>query len=315
VARQLGVFRKGLPAPGESNPACGQPAPDVRSSAPFGQTAPIEKLREAIAVIPNAGVTDWEAWNAFGLALWAATGGSEEGRLLFHDWSRKNAAYAAKTTGDRWDHYATSPPGSIGAGTIFSMAGEVRRQQHNGESREEKEETRQQEQQEQHAPPPPRDPEPDLEVLRLNRRAAPDFPMQVFSGEWGAWIYNTAASACCPVDYVAAPLLSTASALIGNARWALAWQGWTEPPHLWLGSVGDSGDGKSPGTDALMRHVIPTLEARMCEGFDEHLRDWQTKAEEAKATLERWQNEVKEAVKIGAAPPASLRVRMRAMSR
>ena len=41
-------------------------------------------------------------------------------------------------------------------------------------------------------------------------------------------------------------LAGTASALIGNARWAQATPGWAERPHLWLGVVGDSGSGKSP---------------------------------------------------------------------
>jgi hypothetical protein len=41
---------------------------------------------------------------------------------------------------------------------------------------------------------------------------------------------------------VATPLLVSASALIGNARWATrAWHGWEEPPDLWLAAVGDSG--------------------------------------------------------------------------
>jgi hypothetical protein len=47
----------------------------------------------------------------------------------------------------------------------------------------------------------------------------------------------------------------TVSALIGHSRWAQATPGWVEPPHLWLGVVGDSGNGKSPGADCLMRDV------------------------------------------------------------
>jgi hypothetical protein len=84
---------------------------------------------------------------------------------------------------------------------------------------------------------------PDMSVLRLNRRPPPELPLQVFGPEWQNWITNAADAAACPSDYVAGNLLSSTSALIGNARWAQANQGWAEPPHLWCGSVGDSGCG------------------------------------------------------------------------
>ena len=46
-----------------------------------------------------------------------------------------------------------------------------------------------------------------------------------------------------------APLLATVSVLIGHARWVRAVPGWSEPPHLWISAVGDSGNGK-------MIHVV-----------------------------------------------------------
>src|SRR5689334_18160161 len=110
-------------------------------------------------------------------------------------------------------------------------------------------------------------PEPDLSVLLLNRRPPPALPTEVFGPELRHWIEDTAAAASCPPDYVAAPLLATGSALIGNARWVQATPGWLEPPDVWCGVVGDPGCGKSPGADALMRHVLPVLEARMRAEF------------------------------------------------
>jgi Protein of unknown function (DUF3987) len=71
---------------------------------------------------------------------------------------------------------------------------------------------------------------------------------------------DAAAAAACPLDYVAAPLLAAASTLIGHARWVRGGETWTEPPHLWCGSVGDSGDGKSPGADVIHRDVLPELD-------------------------------------------------------
>jgi hypothetical protein len=113
----------------------------------------------------------------------------------------------------------------------------------------------------------------------------------------------TADAATCPSDYVALPLLAAASTLIGNARWAQAWPGWHEPPHLWVGTVGDSGAGKSPGADCLMGDVLPELERRMLADFPDRLRDWQAAAEAHAAAVERWKTDVREAGKKGYAPP------------
>ena len=93
-------------------------------------------------------------------------------------------------------------------------------------------------------------PEPDMSVLRPDRPRAPILPLSVFGPAWAEWIGSAAAAAACPPDYVAAPLLAAASALIGNARWAQATPGWAEPPHLWLGVVGDSGSVRAPARTA-----------------------------------------------------------------
>jgi len=147
-------------------------------------------------------------------------------------------------------------------------------------------------------PDPDRWPEPDLSVLRLRRRPPPALAM--FGSAWGAWIGRAAAAACCPPDYVAAPLVASVSALIGHARWAQATPGWIEPPHLWVGVVGDSGNGKSPGADCLMREVLPEIERRMLADFPDRLCEWRAAAEFAKAARERWLKEVRGAERFGA---------------
>ena len=93
---------------------------------------------------------------------------------------------------------------------------------------------------------------PDMGVLRLYRRAPPSLPLKVF-GPWEAWIAEQGEAAACPVSYVAGPLLAAASALIGNARWPQAGGSWSEPPHIWVAAVGDSGTGKSPGAKPRLR--------------------------------------------------------------
>jgi Protein of unknown function (DUF3987) len=146
-------------------------------------------------------------------------------------------------------------------------------------------------------------PEPDLGVLRLHRRSPPPLPLQALGPEWESFIITTAAAAACPPDYVAAPLLAAASALVGHARWAEATPGWAEPPHLWIGAVGDSGNGKSPGADCLMRDVLPAIEQRMLADFPDRLREWRADLELTKAADERWRGEVRDAQKRGAQPP------------
>lgn len=146
-------------------------------------------------------------------------------------------------------------------------------------------------------------PEPDTEVLRLHRRPPVKLPIEVFGPAWQPWIATEAEAAACPPDYVAAPLLASVSALIGHARWAQATPGWAEPPHLWIGAVGDSGNGKSPGADCLMRDVLPEIERRMLADFPDRLREWRANVEFGKATEEAWQKEVREAQKRGAPAP------------
>jgi hypothetical protein len=140
-------------------------------------------------------------------------------------------------------------------------------------------------------------PEIDVSVLRLNRRAPSPFPLAVLGPEWMSWVKFAAEAACCPIDYVAAPLLASASALIGHSRWAEAWPGWAEPPHLWLAAVGDSGDGKSPGAVALFRHVIPELERRMVLDYPDRWREWRVRADIAEERQRNWKHEVARALR------------------
>lgn len=142
---------------------------------------------------------------------------------------------------------------------------------------------------------------PDMTMLR-NTRPPPPLPLDVFGAAWGPWIMQAAEAASCPPDYVAAPLLAVVSVLIGNARWPSA-PAWSEPPHLWIGVVGDSGGGKSPGFDALLRDVLPELERRMSIAFPDQLREWKAAFQAHEAAIERWKADVREAGKKGFAAP------------
>jgi hypothetical protein len=82
--------------------------------------APPERITAALAVIPND--ADWDGWNAVGMAVWRATGGSAEGFAAFDAWSKKSPKYNARTTAEKWATLFKSPPTHIGAGTIFYLA-------------------------------------------------------------------------------------------------------------------------------------------------------------------------------------------------
>ena len=57
------------------------------------------------------------------MACWNATNGDERGYAAFDMWCRKSATkYDEVKTRGRWQHYFTSPPTEIGAGTIFQKA-------------------------------------------------------------------------------------------------------------------------------------------------------------------------------------------------
>jgi hypothetical protein len=145
-------------------------------------------------------------------------------------------------------------------------------------------------------------PLPSLALLR-DRLPAPELPLHLFGPVWQERILEAAAAKNAPPDYVAAGLLVTAAGLIGNSRWAAPWDGWREPPFLWIGAVGNPSSGKSPGMDASLRDVLPELEEELAADYPEKVAAWATLAEEAKAIREVWERDVKKAVKTNLAPP------------
>jgi putative DNA primase/helicase len=82
------------------------------------------RVAMAVAVIPNDEL-GWEEWNNTGLAIYRATGGSDEGLKVFDQWSRQSKKYDSEYTRDKWSKYHTCPPDNIGAGSIFFWASEA----------------------------------------------------------------------------------------------------------------------------------------------------------------------------------------------
>jgi Bifunctional DNA primase/polymerase, N-terminal/Primase C terminal 2 (PriCT-2) len=86
--------------------------------------ASIAELTLAIAMIPNGLKTGRDQWVNVGLALWNATGGSEEGYQLFRAWSRRWPGFNEERTRTFWDTVKEMPR-DITAGSIFYWAEEA----------------------------------------------------------------------------------------------------------------------------------------------------------------------------------------------
>jgi len=85
--------------------------------------APIDVVRETLAVIPNRQVS-WHWWKeTIGMAVWAATEGSDDGLAAWDEWSRGCEAYGTGCTCEaEWDRMHASPPGRTGFGTLWFEA-------------------------------------------------------------------------------------------------------------------------------------------------------------------------------------------------
>ncbi|MGH7114255.1 MAG: PriCT-2 domain-containing protein [Stellaceae bacterium] len=104
----------------------GHPAPDESRRSPKPRrelTAEEVDLAELVNAIPNRG--DWHEWNRVGMAIFAASGGSDQGGIAFDDWSAKSPKYNPYATIARWRNYRRSPPDRIGLGTLIHLAREA----------------------------------------------------------------------------------------------------------------------------------------------------------------------------------------------
>jgi putative DNA primase/helicase len=110
--------------------AIGKPNGDGKGHASGKPEASIEDIRAALAVIPNPVPSwgrnaSWTEWNNLGMAVWRASGGSEEGFKEFDKWSSKSPKYDSEESEFRWRHYFDSPPSAIGFGSLVHWAREI----------------------------------------------------------------------------------------------------------------------------------------------------------------------------------------------
>jgi hypothetical protein len=105
----------------------GEPDPDQPRWQPKARrdyTRAEIDLAELVAAIPND--CDWHGWDRIGMAIFAASGGSDQGGIVFDDFSARSPQYNPYTTAQRWHHYRRSPPSRIGIGTLVHLAKRAR---------------------------------------------------------------------------------------------------------------------------------------------------------------------------------------------
>ncbi|MEW2914992.1 YfjI family protein [Leisingera sp. JC11] len=147
---------------------------------------------------------------------------------------------------------------------------------------------------------------PDLSLCDPDRPPPPKMSQNELTtlfGPWANWLLVAAEVKNAPIDYVALALLTSASAVIGNSRWAVPWPGWKEPPTLWGMLVGDPSSMKSPAQDAVL-DPIKTIDDALAESYREERQEWESEDEVARLVLAKWKADAKSALAEDGVPPS-----------
>jgi hypothetical protein len=105
----------------------GKPAPDEPRRYPRLRSEMNREeldLAEIVAAIPNAGL-GWVEWNRIGMAIYSASGGTEDGFIAFDDLSARSPKYEPYAVRERWKNYGRSPPNRLNLGTLVHLAREA----------------------------------------------------------------------------------------------------------------------------------------------------------------------------------------------
>jgi P4 family phage/plasmid primase-like protien len=138
----LPFARASVPLDGDLEPCespiphiASQPVPEVPEAPPQrkGPTGPvpIEWVKAALAVIPNADApddrtADFDKYVAVGMAVFASTGGSEDGFAAWDDWARQHPLYNRKhNVRKAWLYWRRHPPSRTGWGALLKRAREM----------------------------------------------------------------------------------------------------------------------------------------------------------------------------------------------
>ena len=146
-------------------------------------------------------------------------------------------------------------------------------------------------------------PAPDPQFLRSDQPSAPPLPLNdVMGPRLADWVAHAAEARGAPPDYVLGAFLAVAGAAIGNARWASPWQGWCEPPIIWVMCIGLPSAGKSPAIDAAL-NPLRKAEKRLRDIAMAKRARFDEQSEIAAIAETTWKEAVKAALKEGKPAP------------
>lgn len=124
-------------------------------------------------------------------------------------------------------------------------------------------------------------PIPDMGLLNTIRSETPKLPDEIINNQLMSWIKDTAECASAPVDYVAISTLVHVGTLIGNSLTSSPWEGWNEPPILWVALVGTPSSGKTP-SQVYINRAINEIEKELQQDYPQQLNSYNEKLEVAK---------------------------------
>jgi len=110
------------------------------------------------------------------------------------------------------------------------------------------------------------------------------FPLDVFPAVYQEHCRAIANSVCCALDYPAATTLAVAAALCGESTLEIK-SSWKETTNLYLGIVGDTGSGKTPASQLVIKASVMALEKQLQEAN-------KIKAVESKREQILWQKQM-----------------------
>lgn len=144
--------------------------------------------------------------------------------------------------------------------------------------------------------------EPDMSLVDADQAMPPLFDPSLLPPPWSAWVFEQAEAVGCPVDYVAAALLASASAWIGNSRRIAATSDWIEPSHLWFALIGMPSTGKTPAQRPFI-DASKMLEADECPAWQQLMAEHAKQTDVATVRRDQWKIKVRTAIKGGTQPP------------
>ena len=255
-----------------------------RTPSSQGQTADPLDVASALSVLPNDGAADWEWWNKIGMATWAATGGSLSGFAAWCAWSERHPEHDSTLCRERWEHYPSSPPSQIGAGTLFHLAREAQPEWTKPSAQTSayaQQTTPSGGQKRSRSGPTWGEP---VDFLAENGMAAPILKSHHVPDALWPFISDTAARMGVDSATVALASLVSCAAAISD-EWTVQPKRndytWTEQARLWGAIVGDPSILKSPVISACTK-PIDKLEVEARKRNAEEIRVWRNECEIAK---------------------------------